>query len=331
MWRFLPLAAVLLAAAAFSRPAWRGLTLRDAGRQIAVGALSQSGYMLGVFYAVQLGVSSGTTALIDGVQPLVAGALAGPLLRQYVSRRQWLGLWLGLAGVATVTLADAGAAGADVPWWAYFVPFLGMLSLVAATFLERRSCAPVPPRVSMTIHCTTSAVLFAVGGLARNRRPARRLLVLAGDRLARGAAHLRRLRPVLADPAPVRHHRGQHPHVPHGPGHGGVGCPHVRRALRGPDRPRPRRPASPPWSSSGAGTGRTGRGGPRGSRGPARTVRRSRGRRRTGADARRVPQKPPPKSPPPPPKPSPPPKSPPPKPPPKSPGSKSPPETSPPS
>lgn len=162
MWRFLPLAAVLLAAAAFSRPAWRGLTLRDAGRQIAVGALSQSGYMLGVFYAVQLGVSSGTTALIDGVQPLVAGALAGPLLRQYVSRRQWLGLWLGLAGVATVTLADAGAAGADVPWWAYFVPFLGMLSLVAATFLERRSCAPVPPRVSMTIHCTTSAVLFAV-------------------------------------------------------------------------------------------------------------------------------------------------------------------------
>ncbi|MET7814905.1 DMT family transporter [Streptomyces sp. NPDC005395] len=162
MWRFLPLAAVLLAAAAFSRPAWRGLTLRDAGRQIAVGALSQSGYMLGVFYAVQLGVSSGTTALIDGVQPLVAGALTGPLLRQYVSRRQWLGLWLGLAGVATVTLADAGAAGADVPWWAYFVPFLGMLSLVAATFLERRSCAPVPPRVSMTIHCTTSAVLFSV-------------------------------------------------------------------------------------------------------------------------------------------------------------------------
>ncbi|MFC7825533.1 DMT family transporter [Streptomyces sp. NPDC057375] len=162
MWRFLPLAAVLLAAAAFSRPAWRGLTLRDAGRQIAVGALSQSGYMLGVFYAVQLDVSSGTTALIDGVQPLVAGALAGPLLRQYVSRRQWLGLWLGLAGVATVTLADAGAAGADVPWWAYFVPFLGMLSLVAATFLERRSCAPVPPRVSMTIHCTTSAALFSV-------------------------------------------------------------------------------------------------------------------------------------------------------------------------
>ncbi|KFG73519.1 hypothetical protein FM21_22210 [Streptomyces mutabilis] len=45
-------------------------------------------------------------ALIDGVQPLVAGALAGPVLRQYVSRRQWLGLWLGTAlGVTGVIAA----------------------------------------------------------------------------------------------------------------------------------------------------------------------------------------------------------------------------------
>ncbi|MEU9591546.1 DMT family transporter [Streptomyces sp. NPDC048193] len=164
MWRFLPLALVLVAVAPASRAAWRGLRPRDAGRQVAVGALSQSGYLLSVYYAIQLGVSSGTTALIDGVQPLVAGALAGPLLRQYVSRRQWAGLWLGLAGVATVTLADAAAKGADVAWWAYFVPFLGMLSLVAATFLEGRTRVPVAPRAALTLHCATSAVLFS--GLA---------------------------------------------------------------------------------------------------------------------------------------------------------------------
>ncbi|WP_435252878.1 DMT family transporter [Streptomyces tendae] len=164
MWRFLPLAVLLAAAALVSRTAWRGLTLRGAGRQIAIGALSQSGYLLSVYYAIELGVSSGTTALIDGVQPLVAGALAGPLLRQYVSRGQWLGLWLGLSGVATVTVADAGAAGAEVAWWAYLVPFLGMLSLVAATFLESRTREPVAPRVALTIHCATSAVLFS--GLA---------------------------------------------------------------------------------------------------------------------------------------------------------------------
>ncbi|WP_320783264.1 DMT family transporter [Streptomyces sp. CRN 30] len=159
MWRFLPLAVVLIGLAALLPASWRGLTARDVARQAVIGALSQSGYLLSVYYAIQLGVSSGTTALIDGVQPLVAGALAGPLLRQYVSRRQWFGLGLGVTGVAVVTLADA-TAGAGVPWWAYLVPFLGMLSLVAATFLESRSRTRVAPMVSMTVHCATSAVVF---------------------------------------------------------------------------------------------------------------------------------------------------------------------------
>lgn len=146
MWRFLPLTLVLaLGSALVARASWRGLTARDVLRQTVIGALSQSGYLLTVYAAIQLGVSSGTTALIDGTQPLVAGALAGPLLRQYVSRRQWLGLWLGISGVAVVTLADASAVH-GVPPWAYAVPFAGMLSLVAATFLEGRARRPWPPR-----------------------------------------------------------------------------------------------------------------------------------------------------------------------------------------
>lgn len=103
MWRFVPLALLLFAFAALrARGAWRGLTAREAAREIAIGALSQSGYVLAVYYAIQLGVSSGTTALIDGIQPLVAGALAGPLLREYVSGRQWAGLCLGVAGAGLV-------------------------------------------------------------------------------------------------------------------------------------------------------------------------------------------------------------------------------------
>ncbi|MFH8989902.1 DMT family transporter [Streptomyces sp. NPDC017940] len=164
MWRFLPLAAVLaLVAATVARSSWRGLTARDLARQALVGALSQSGYLLTVYYAIQLGVSSGTTALIDGTQPLVAGALAGPLLGQYVSRTQWVGLALGLTGVAIVTTGDA-AAGSGVPWWAYLVPFAGMLSLVAATFLDRRTRTEVAPFAALTAHCVTSAVIFT--GLA---------------------------------------------------------------------------------------------------------------------------------------------------------------------
>lgn len=159
MWRFLPLAVILMVIATLYRTPWRGLAVRDVARQAMIGVLSQSCYLLTVYCAIELGVSSGTTALIDGVQPLVAGALAGPLLRQHVSRKQWFGLCLGVSGVTIVTMADA-AAGADVAWWAYLIPFLGMFSLVAATFLEGRSGACMAPSVSMTVHCATSAVIF---------------------------------------------------------------------------------------------------------------------------------------------------------------------------
>ncbi|MGW6721698.1 DMT family transporter [Streptomyces sp. NPDC054995] len=160
MWRFLPLTVVLaVVAVTVARASWRGLGVRDVARQAVIGALSQSGYLLTVYYAIQLGVSTGTTALIDGVQPLVAGALAGPLLHQYVTARQWLGLCLGVSGVAVVTLTDASAA-AGVAWWAYALPFTGMLALVAATFLESRSAVRVAPSVSLTVHCAASTVIF---------------------------------------------------------------------------------------------------------------------------------------------------------------------------
>ncbi|MQA98661.1 MAG: EamA family transporter [Streptosporangiales bacterium] len=41
-----------------------------------------------------------------------------------------------------------------------------MLALVAATFLESRSRRPVAPRVALTVHCCTSAVIFTVLALA---------------------------------------------------------------------------------------------------------------------------------------------------------------------
>lgn len=160
MWRFLPLTVVLaVVAVTVARASWRGLGVRVVTRQALIGALSQSGYLLTVYYAIQLGVSTGTTALIDGVQPLVAGALAGPLLRQYVTGRQWLGLCLGVSGVAVVTSADASGA-AGVARWAYALPFIGMLALVAATFLESRSATRVAPSVSLTVHCAASTVIF---------------------------------------------------------------------------------------------------------------------------------------------------------------------------
>lgn len=161
VWRFLPLAVGL---ALFQRATGGASGLRagprEVGRHVLIGLLSQSGYLLTVYWAIALGVSTGTTALIDGVQPLVAAALVGPLLGVVVTGRQWVGLVLGLGGVALVSWTDA-AAGGHAPPWAYVLPFAGMLGLVGSTFLERRAPLQTPPLQALTIHCWTSAVVFA--------------------------------------------------------------------------------------------------------------------------------------------------------------------------
>ena len=166
-WRFLPLTIGLAAflwlrrdvSAARSEP-------REVGRHVLIGLLSQSGYLLTVYWAIGLGVSTGTTALIDGVQPLVAAALVGPVLGVAVRGRQWAGLLLGLGGVLLVSWTDATSSGGGAPPWAYLLPFAGMLSLVGSTLLERRARQVVPPLRALTIHCATSAVVFTTLAVA---------------------------------------------------------------------------------------------------------------------------------------------------------------------
>jgi drug/metabolite transporter (DMT)-like permease len=169
MWRFLPLALLLLPVLVRGRGgagarAEAGVGARSLARESVIGVLSQSGYLLSVYGAIELGVSTGTTALVDGIQPLVVAALAGPLLGVAVTGRQRAGLAVGVVGVAAVTWADATAPAGGAPWWAYAVPFTGMLSLVAATFIERRAASGTPPLRALAIHCATSAVVFT--GLA---------------------------------------------------------------------------------------------------------------------------------------------------------------------
>jgi drug/metabolite transporter (DMT)-like permease len=170
VWRTVPLAAVLLLVARVRRaradPRPPPTPAADLARGAVVGALSQTGYLLTVYRAVELGVSTGTTALVDGVQPLVVAVLAGPLLGVAVSGRQRAGLVLGLAGVLVATLADAGSPRTGAPAWAYAVPFAGMLCLVAATLLQRRGDVRPRPLHDLTVHCTTSAVLLADAALA---------------------------------------------------------------------------------------------------------------------------------------------------------------------
>lgn len=165
LWRFVLVVGLLAAASLaatlrgrFVMPAWR-----DVRPHLAIGIFAQFGYVVPIYLAISAGVSSGTTALIDAVQPLVAATLVGPLLGLRVRGLQWLGLVLGAIGVLFIVWADASAA-ASSPTAAYLLPLLSLASLVTATFLERRTSSNLALFPTLTVHAVVT--LVAVGILA---------------------------------------------------------------------------------------------------------------------------------------------------------------------
>lgn len=159
-WRFLLAAGVLLVLVSVLR---RPLPPpREVALQGVLGLLAQGVYLGGVVGAVEFGVTAGISALVASLQPILAAALAGPILGERVVRRQWVGLAVGLTGVVLVVCGDVRGGG-DAPLWAYTMPFVGMAGLVAATLLGRKTTlTDTSLDVVLAIQCAASALLFAV-------------------------------------------------------------------------------------------------------------------------------------------------------------------------
>ena len=175
------------------RSAWR--------RQAAIGVLCQPVYLLLVFEGVAHGVPGGTASLIAALQPLLVATVAGRLLGERSTGRTWIGLVLGLAGVAIVVSGDIGLSGA--PWWAYLLPLLGMLGLTSGTVLTRRLAPPETVLETITMQAVVTAVVLDVIAVAdRAGRRTADVGVLARRALAGRAGQPRRLRLL----------RARHPH-----------------------------------------------------------------------------------------------------------------------
>jgi drug/metabolite transporter (DMT)-like permease len=159
-WRFLLAAGVLLVLVSVLR---RPLPPpREVALQGVLGLLAQGVYLGGVVGAVEFGVTAGISALVASLQPILAAALAGPILGERVVRRQWVGLAVGLTGVVLVVCSDVRGGG-DAPLCAYTMPFVGMAGLVAATLLGRKTTlTDTSLDVVLAIQCAASALLFAV-------------------------------------------------------------------------------------------------------------------------------------------------------------------------
>lgn len=112
------------------------------------GTLIQAVYLGGVWAAIKHGAPAGLAALVVGIQPLLT-ALFARVVGEPVSRRQWLGLLCGFAGVGLVVANKVGVRGIGAGPVALCV--LSLLAITAGTLYQKRFCAHFDLRVGTLV------------------------------------------------------------------------------------------------------------------------------------------------------------------------------------
>jgi drug/metabolite transporter (DMT)-like permease len=134
-----------IAVAKVAWPANRGQWLHLA----VVGGLIHGGYLGGVWSAVKLGMGSGLSSLIVGLQPVLTGVwLAANGGR--VTGRQWLGLALGFAGLVLVVSAKFGHGG-EANWVNVGFALFALLSITIGTLYQKRFVTPCDVRTANAV------------------------------------------------------------------------------------------------------------------------------------------------------------------------------------
>ncbi len=132
---------------------------REAGHIAITGLMLQATYFGGVWLAMANGVGAGVAALIVCMQPVVTAAFVGPLLGERVSPRQWLGLVLGLTGVALVVARKLALGLGSVEGMAW--AFVGLLGITFGTLYQKKFCAQMDPRSGSALQFLVATLLVA--------------------------------------------------------------------------------------------------------------------------------------------------------------------------
>ena len=112
------------------------------------GILMHAGYLGGVWAAVKLGMSAGLSALIVSLQPIVT-ALWLSSRGSTISKQQWLGLLLGLVGLAFVLSEKLGTLEVSLVPMLWIV--LALASITVGTLYQKAWVQPCDVRTAVFV------------------------------------------------------------------------------------------------------------------------------------------------------------------------------------
>lgn len=142
------------------------ITLRQVGQAVITAGLLLVGGT-GLVTLSQTGISSGMAALLTATVPFWMALLGRGALGDRLSRRAWLGLLVGLAGIAILVDPSGGGQLAAV-----LLALLGAAAWAAGSLWSRVADAPRRPMVAASIQMLAASVMFALLAVAMGE-PAR--------------------------------------------------------------------------------------------------------------------------------------------------------------
>ena len=159
--RFIAVIALLAGVALATRAPWPRQP-QLLGHLAVSGLLVHAVYLGGVFAAIRAGLPSGITALVVGLQPVLTALVAGKVLGERVSGRQWGGLSLGLAGVGMVLSTRlTGVDVAALPWRGLGFAAASLVGMTAGTLYQKRFCTGMDLRTGAVIQYAAAGLLIA--------------------------------------------------------------------------------------------------------------------------------------------------------------------------
>lgn len=133
---------------------------RQWGHLAVTGILMHACYLGGVWAAVKAGMGSGVSALIVGLQPVLT-AFWLSARGTSVSRRQWAGLGLGLAGLVMVVSRKLGlgSAGDQITLVNLLLAVGALLAITVGTLYQKRFVAPCDVRTANAIQLAAALLV----------------------------------------------------------------------------------------------------------------------------------------------------------------------------
>ncbi len=159
--RYIVASAIMVPACFLLKARWPRSTT-EAIHILIAGFGIQAVYLSGVYYGLSLGVSTGVTALVVGLQPLLTGVLAGFVLSEKISRENWIGLILGFIGLGLIVW-DRVASPTDT-LWGLGALILGLLGITLGTLYQKKFCGSFDIRVALqTVSSCVVMITMAMG------------------------------------------------------------------------------------------------------------------------------------------------------------------------